>query len=259
MQLLKIRRKYFFKSQISYTPKRSKNYNSKILADINSKISNKQRQLNNLGNPYGLNGKNFYVVKFLLLAIFLILSIINDLSYINILIVSIISFFLLDILIFLNKKSLYSNIQKDLSNIVDNVYLQLASNINMSKILRDISYVCKTKVFRDALVSMSNVYEYTGYNIQTAVLELKRKFDIVEVDMFCNALVEQTLLGDNIALFENLSNVLTQKNLEQIKLNTKKKIVFITMGITVTLLNISLLVFYPIMNSFSESFSNIFY
>lgn len=259
IQLFKIRKKYLFKNQISYTPKSNKNYNSKILTYINSKISSKDKMLNNIGNPYNLGGKTFYIIKIMLTVFFVVLSLVKGLPIINIVIISTISFFLLDLLILLNKRNLYANIYKDLLNIVDSAYLQLASNITINKMLRDISSVCKTKVLKNAFVSMSNVYEYTGFNIQTAVLELKNRFDILEIDMFCNALVEQTLLGDNIALFENLSNVLNQKNIEQIKLNTKKKIILITIGIGVTLLNISLLVFYPIMNSFSSSFSNIFY
>lgn len=201
----------------------------------------------------------FYILKITITLMFITLCIIKQLPFVNLIIISIISFFLIDILVFLNKKNVYSSIQKDLLNIVDSLYLQVASNIPVDKILKQIPYICNTKVLKNALISMSNVYEYTGFNIQTAVLELKNRFNIVEVDMFCNALVEQSLLGDNIALFENLSNILTQKNIDQIKIDTKKKIVFITMGIGVTLLNISLLVFYPIINSFSESFSNIFY
>lgn len=258
IQLQKIKKRYVFTNRITYTPNRNKNYNSKILRNIISKMQKKEIKLNNLGNPYNLNGKTFYMLKFILLIFFLILSLICNLSVISTLITSTISFFLIDILIFLNEKSLYSNIQKDLINVVDNVYLQLASNVNMDKILRNLSTSCKTPVLRYAFVSMSNVYEYTGFNMQTAVLELKNRFNISEVDMFCNALVEQNLLGENLPLIENLSNMLVQKNIEQIKLDTKKKVMLITVGIVITLLNITLLVFYPIMNSFSQGFSSIF-
>ena len=237
----------------------NKNYNSKILKNIISKIELKSKKLNNLGNPYGLNGKRFYITKFAILMFFLIASIINGQSVLNTFVISTISFFLLDLLVSIQKKSLYSEISTDLANIVDTVYLQITSNINIREILKKLPEICKTKVLKNALISMSNVYEYTGFNMQTAVMELKKRFEITEVDMFCNALVEQTMLGDNVLLFENLSNSLSKKSLDRIKMNTKKKVVLITVGIAITLLNITLLVFYPIMNSFSQSFSNIFY
>lgn len=259
IKLQRKREKYIIKNQITYIPSRNKNYNSKILKNIISKIEEKDKQLNNLGNPYGLNGKKFYLVKLAITMFFLIASVFNGQSIINIFVISTISFFLLDLLVSIQKKTLYSNITQDLANIVDTVYLQITSNINIREILKKLPELCNTKVFKNALVSMSNVYEYTGFNMQTAVLELKKRFEITEVDMFCNALVEQTMLGDNILLFENLSNLLSQKSLERIKINTKKKVVLITVGIAITLLNITILVFYPIMNSFSQSFSNIFY
>lgn len=214
--------------------------------------------LNNLGNPYGLNGKMFYVIKIVLVIAFLQLSIINDLHIIAIIIVEVVSFFIMDILILLNQKSLYNSVQKDLLNVIDSLYLQITSNITMDKILKNIPYVCNNNILKHAFISMSNVYEYTGFNIQLAVLELKKRFDIVEVNMFCNALVEQTMLGDNLSLLENLSNMLTQRNIEIIKVSTKKKVILITVGIVVTLINITLLVFYPIMNSFSQGFNNVF-
>ena len=77
--------------------------------------------------------------------------------------------------------------------------------------------------------------------------------------MFCNVLVEQTMLGENLYMLENLSNILAQKNIEMIKTSTRKKVMLITIGIAVSLINISLLVFYPIINTFSQGFNNIFY
>lgn len=259
IQLRKIKNKYIFKKHISYTFIHNKNYNSKILQNIIQKIQKKEIQLNNLGNPYKLNGRTFYIVKILLFIFFFILSLAINPSIFSIIIVPALAFYSLDFLILLNIKSLYSTIIKELQNITDSLYLQLASNVTMDKVLRNISISCKIPVLRNAFISMSNVYEYTGFNIQTAVLELKNRFNISEIDMFCNALVEQTILGDNISLFENLSDMLAQKNIEQIKKDTKKKVMFITVGIVVTLVNITLLVFYPIVNSFSQGFSNIFY
>ena len=259
IKLHKFVRKYILKRNINYVPNQNKNYNSKILKIIISKIQQKDIMLNNLGNPYGLNGKKFYIIKVALPIFFLQLSIINKVNVIAIIVVEIISFLIMDILVLLNKKSLYNSVQKDLQNVIDSLYLQITSNITMDKILRNIPYVCNNNIVKSAFISMSNVYEYTGFNIQLAVLELKKRFDIVEVNMFCNVLVEQTMLGENLYMLENLSNILAQKNIEMIKTSTRKKVMLITIGIAVSLINISLLVFYPIINTFSQGFNNIFY
>ena len=214
--------------------------------------------LNKVGNPYGLNVKLYFLVKIVMTCLFLFLSIINQVNIFVCLITVALSFSLVDILLFFNQKNLYSNIRTDLIYIVDSIYLQLSSNIPMNNILKNLHINCKTQVLKRSLINMSNVYEYTGYNMQTAVVEIKERFDVLEIDMLSNALIEQTMLGDNLALFENLSDLLYEKNYTNIKRNTRNKVIVITIGIAISLLNICLLVFYPIMYSFSESFSNIF-
>ncbi len=231
---------------------RSKIYKISILKKIEEKLYK-------LGNPYKLNLFNYLIIKTVLFITFFIQTLINYNSIFFAIILSSISFFLPDILILMYKKNLHSQIQNDLLNIIDNIYLQLSSNISMDKILKTASQNSKNTVLKQAFISMSNVYEYTGYNIYLATNELKNKFDVMEIEMFCNCLIEQIILGENLSIIENLSNILRQKYLDKIKTNTKKKIVLITLGIGITLINISLLVFYPIFNSFSEGFKNIFY
>jgi len=148
---------------------------------------------------------------------------------------------------------------EDLLNIIDTIYLQMASNIAIDKILKNAAKNCKNKLLKKSFINMSNVYEYTGYNIHMAIKEINEKINLPEIEMFCNGLVEQITLGENLMIFENLSNILTEKYLEKIKQNTKNKVLLITGGIAITLINISLIVFYPILNSFKSGFNNIFY
>lgn len=172
--------------------------------------------------------------------------------------ISTIAFFLIDLLIYLYKANLRLEIERDLLNVVDNIYLQISSNIKTDKILKNIYKDCKNRNLKKSFVSLSNTYEYTGYNMQDAVKKIKYKFDIVEIEMLCNSLVEQVILGDNLTSFENLSNILREKYIDNLKKSTSKKVVLITIGIAITLINISLIVFYPILQSFNEGFNSIF-
>lgn len=189
---------------------------------------------------------------------FFIQTILQSNSILFAILISTIASFLIDFLIFLYKSNLKLEVEKDLLNVVDNIYLQLSSNIKTDKILKNIYKDCKNKNLRKSFVSLSNTYEYTGYNMQDAVKNIKYKFDIVEIEMLCNSLVEEVVLGENLISFENLSNILREKYIDNLKKNTSKKVVLITIGIAITLINISLLVFYPILQSFNESFNSIF-
>ena len=258
-KLSKIKRKYITEYSNINSIKRSKSsslikvlYKIPILKEIEIKLYK-------LGNPYKLNLLRYILVKITLFVFFLINSLINFNSYFTAILIAIFAQSLIDILIYLYAKNQNNEILKDLLNIIDNIYLQMSSNIAIDKILKSAALNCKNEILRKSFINMSNVYEYTGYNIHMAIREIREKINLVEIDMFCNGLIEQITLGENLMVFENLSNILTEKYLEKVKQNTKNKVLLITGGIGITLLNISLIVFYPILNSFKSGFNDIFY
>lgn len=259
IKLSKIKNKYINENSNINSMKRSKSsslikvlYKIPILKEIEIKLYK-------IGNPYKLNLLKYVLIKIILFIFFLLSSLSSFNSFFIAILIALFAQSLVDLLIYMYIKNQNAQILKDLLNIIDNIYLQLSSNIAIDKVIKSASQYCKNKIIRNSIINMSNVYEYTGYNIHMAIKEIKEKINLIEIEMFCNCLVEQITLGENLVMFENLSNILTGKYLDKVKQNTKKKVLLITGGIAITLLNISLVVFYPILNSFKSGFNDIFY
>ena len=56
------------------------------------------------------------------------------------------------------------------------------------------------KDFKKAILEFSMKYELSELNIDIALDELKNKFDILEINMFCNSLKEYNKVGDIIEI-----------------------------------------------------------
>ena len=257
IKLLIIKKRYISNNNLdfSYQKRKSKIRTIIYRIPIFEKIDIVLERLN---NPYGLNIEKYLIIKFFLFIFFFIQTFLQSQSIIFSIIMALISFMLVDLLIYLYKNNQKKEIEKDLLNIVDNIYLQISSNIKIDKVLKSIYKDCTNKNLKNSFISLSNAYEYTGYNIQEAVKKIKYKFDTIEIEMLCNSLVEQIMLGQNLMSFENLSNILREKYIDNLKKSTNKKVILITISIAITLLNISLIVFYPILKSFNEGFNSIF-
>lgn len=101
-------------------------------------------------------------------------------------------------------------------------------------------------------------YELSELNLDVALDELKNKFDILEINMFCSSLSEYNKVGNIIEILENLSDILKVKYIEKIREVTRTKVLYITFGVVIALGNIILLTFYPLFTSIGQGFNTIF-
>jgi Flp pilus assembly protein TadB len=173
-------------------------------------------------------------------------------------ILSLIGYFFIDAYILINKKSRDSEICEDLYNVVNSICLQLSAHVSMKDSLKYQFENCKNNDLKRALIEFSTCYELSELNINDASKALEEKFDILEINMFCNALSEYNHTGNVIEVLENLSDSLCEKRVAKIKSDTRTKILYITFGVIIALTNIILLIFYPLFISLSTNFNNIF-
>ena len=143
-------------------------------------------------------------------------------------------------------------------NVINSICLQLSAYLTLKDSLKRQFENCKNKDFKKAILEFSMKYELSELNIDIALDELKNKFDILEINMFCNSLKEYNKVGDIIEILENLSNMLKVKYIEKIKEATRVKVLYITFGVIVALGNIVLLTFYPLFTSIGQGFNTIF-
>ncbi len=65
-------------------------------------------------------------------------------------------------------------------------------------------------------------------------------------------------LGNITEILDNLSQTLGEKQIERHKEDTRNRIIYITFGVIIALINIIMLVFYPLFISLEQGFNNIF-
>ena len=230
-----------------------KNFISKI-----NFLKTKDVYLKKQGYPLRLDSIRYYVLKIAMALIFLIASIKNYDSITISIILSLIGYFFVDFYIVLNKKSRDTEICNDLYNVVNSISLQLSSHMSLKDSLKYQFENCINKDFRRAMIELSTTYELSELNINTATNGLREKFELIEIDMFCNALDEYNQTNSITEILDNLSSVLGEKQIEAHKEGTRNKIIYITVGVIIALSNMVMVVFYPLFISIGQGFNNIF-
>ncbi len=247
--------KYRKRNNIQYPTKEDslKNFFSKI-----NFISSKENFLSKQGYPLKLNAISYYFIKTFLAVMLLIAGFVNYKSVLLGVFLGAFGFFSIDAYILLNKKSRNNEICVDLLNVVDSIILQMSAEVSLKDSLKYQYQNCKNEDFRKAILEFSTQYELSELNIDTSLDELKNKFDLMELNMFCNSLKEYNKVGNVVEILENLSETLKIKYLDKIKEDTRTKVLYITFGVILALGNIILITFYPLFISIGQGFNNIF-
>lgn len=246
---------YKKKNKLKIIPKEK--FSKNILKKSNF-LNSKDKLLSKQGYPLNLNAVTYYIAKILLASIFFLSASFNYNSVLLSIILPIIGYFLIDMYIFINKKTRESAICEDLLNVTNSISLQLSANIPLKDSLKRQFEICKNKDFKKAMLEFSTNYELSELSIEKSLKILQDEFDITEINMFCNALSEYNKVGDITEVLENLTEILKTKYIEKLKETTKKKIVYITLGVIIALCNIVLIIFYPLFISIGQGFSTIF-
>lgn len=236
----------------------TKEYSFKELFSKINFLKAKDNFLSKQGYPLNLNVISYFVLKIFLGMLLLLAGLVNYHSVLVATILALIGYFFIDIYIFANKKTRDNEICVDLLNVVDSISLQLSAEVTLKDSLRRQFENCKNKDFKKAILEFSTQYELSELNINESLNELKNKFDILELNMFCNSLKEYNKVGDVIEILDNLSETLKVRYMEKVKDATRTKVLYITFGVIIALGNIILLTFYPLFISIGQGFSTIF-
>lgn len=229
----------------------------KILKKFNF-LKRKDEYLKKQGYPLNINVVSYYFIKIVMLAICIAVASINYNSIIITILFSLTGYLLIDIYILMNKKSRNAEICTDLLNVSNSISLQLSANIMLKDSLKKQFQICKNKDFKKAMLEFATKYELSELNVEKPIKELREKFDITELNMFCDSLLQYNKVENIIEILENLSEILKEKYIEKLKSNTRNKIIYITFGVILALGNIILITFYPLFISIGQGFNTIF-
>lgn len=248
--------KYKKKNRIKQLSSKEKNLKN-FLIKINY-FKHKDKFLSKQGYPLNLNIFTYYIVKLVLALFFMLSAKINYGNQVLTIIFSIIGYFLIDLYILINKKTRDAEICTDLLNVINSISLQLSAHITLKDSLKRQFEICKNKDFKKAMLAFSTKYELSELSVEKAIQELKEKFAITEINMFCNALKEYNKVENIKEVLDNLSEMLRKKHIEKLKQTTREKVLYITCGVIVALGNIVLIIFYPMFISIGQGFNTIF-
>lgn len=246
-----------FKKRNSIYELAKENSLKKLFSKFNF-IRTKENFLSKQGYPLKLNGISYYFLKIILTATLAIAGLINYNSYVLMALLSVLGFTFIDIYIAINKKNRDSAICIDLMRVTDSMCLQLSSYIPLKESLKNQYENCRNNDFKKAIMIFATKYELSELNINEALNDLNSRFDILEVDMFCNTIRQYIKVGNIIELLENFSDVLKEKQMNEVRERTRTKVIYITFGVIIALTNIILITFYPLFISVGNNFNEIF-
>lgn len=234
---------------------KSINFNSRIIQTYFAQI---KERLSNYNYPYKLNFKRYIFIKYFLSVIF---SIISFVIYSNIfisIIYGISVFFLPNMLIKIFAKSENMEVYKELYTITQNIILSLTVKLTFYKSLK----LCLENIaydrFRIEFGKFINDYEMYNFSIQKAVQRFSKKFQSYELSMFLNVLIQSENEGNMVENLENYIKSLDAVYYKRLKQNMMRRTLYVSFATILTLINILMIVLYPMFVQITDGINLIF-
>ena len=229
----------------------SNNFLSGYLNSANNKIVS-------LETPYGLTLAKYLLIKYFISVLFFIVIYFRSRNIFLSLMLFFILFFIPNILISSYKRKENLNLIGEISNIVQSLILSLETSMNIHQALMVSYNTLKYKRFKDNYKKFVDNYMLYNLNTAKALEEFSRKFNSYEFNMFVSILLDS---NKNIGLKEGLetfSKTLDIVYFKYLRYKLEKNFLIVSVFIVVSLINIFLLVGYPMIMQISDGFKNLF-
>ena len=239
------------KSNNIYSSNNKKNF-------INSLVNKIESKLFNLGYPYKLTTKKYIILKYFLPLIIFIIAVINYKSIKISLILSLIFFFIPNYVLSnytKNEKNLLINELKKLTN---SIVLSLSAYGTLEYALNVGRKTLAYKRFQQEFDKFIYEYKMYGYNIKQAAINLENKFNSYELSLFLSTLIQGDIEGNLLEDLEKFSEMLELNYFKYLKKKSAERLMYVTLGTVITLVNIILIVMYPIFMQVIDNLQVIF-
>lgn len=213
---------------------------------IREYLSKVESKLSNLNYPYKLTKKKYLIIKYLCSTIIFLISFINYKTIKVPLILLIVVFLIPDYLIYSYTKKEKQILIGELNGIVSSLILSLTAFSTFSKSLELAGKNIKHKRFKETYVTFTKTYVMNGYNLKEASKILKNKFNSYELTLFLTTLMQGENDGEIIESLERYKEVLEINYFKYLKRKGATKTLYVTLGTVVSLINLVLVVMYPI-------------
>lgn len=134
----------------------------------------------------------------------------------------------------------------DLLNISECLRVQISAQIPLRNALRNLPELCVNKEFAGLLTNIYLEYELSKFIILETSEELKNRFNYQEIKIFVSALNQQIQGTSALESLDNLILILKEKYIDFLEESTRNKMVIMTIGVFIIVINIAALGIYPI-------------
>lgn len=248
---IKKKQKVILQSNNIYISKNKKNFISSYINKIESKLFN-------LGYPHKLNTKKYIAFKYILPIVIFIIAILNYKSIKISLILFLISFFTPNYLLYSYTKDEKNILINEIKNITNSIILSLSAYGTLEYALN----IAKSTLTYPRFVTEFDkfIYDYKmyGYNIKQAALNLEKKFDSYELSLFLSTLIQGNAEGNLLENIEKFSETLELNYFKYLKKKSAQRLMYVTLGTVLSLVNIVLVVMYPIFKQVIDNLQVIF-
>lgn len=209
------------------------------------------------GNPLNLTPPTYVFLKVLLTVFVPIYAYMNYKSFQMTILGLLTGLFVIDLIIFIEKRNRTNEILNDLPDVIDSLKIQILSGIPLTSAIMELYKIPKNKSFKRLLELLAARYSITR-DMSLAVNEFRKHFDMVEIEGFCLTLEQNEQTGSSLGLLENQSQILQANYIFKIQRDTKKKEYIVIFCMILILVNIASIILYPIISQINQSLNTIF-
>lgn len=239
------------------------NSNSKYLSlskrkYLNSYLDKIENKLFNLGFPYKLNLKKYLIIKYGLSIVVFLIAFLNYKTLKIPILLYFVIFFTPNYLIYNYKNKEKSLLINELKNITNNLILYLSSYTSLKDSLNQIQSTIKNKRLYSAYEIFLKEYNMNGYKLNKPAKNLESKFESYELSLFLGTLIQGDKEGNILDAILKYKETLELNYFKYLKKQTATRLMYVTFGTILSLINIVLIVMYPILMQVMDSLQIIF-
>lgn len=221
-------------------------------------LKNKLQEISELDLPFGIAVKKYIFIKYFLSFLVLFISYLkNNNIFISIISFSVI-FYVLDVLIAIYKNNEKLEIILDIQRIVESQILSLSINLSFKNALKISMQTVQNNRLKQLLVKMYEYYVLRNYNIEKSIGLIENKFNIYELEIYLSILKKSKIEGNLLNSLELFSSSLETNYYKNLKILNMKGGVLVSITTLISMMNIFLIVFYPIIVQIKQGIIQMF-
>ena len=234
---------------------KSLNYFPAFLRNYLFKVKN---ILSKLEYPYKLTLRKYLIIKYILSIVCLYISIINQNNMFISVVISCLVFLIPNLLISMFKKSEKVLIIKELRNITNAINISLSASLTLEDAIKSSVNVITNKRLKNAYYEFIINYRISSYNIKKSINMLKEKFNYYEMELFASTLINSERDGNIIQGLEKYNLILDISYSKYLANENSKRMLYLTFGTIISLINIIIIVMYPLFIEMTSNLQMIF-